>query len=245
MFTRAALSSAIGAAAAVLAFWLGRSIGLPAAGVSAEVFLIESVNAILLASGSLIATWYFLTAMALLVGEVLIILGAAPTAMLRALRRFGAPFLRHVAAVAAISAAASSPAWALPVDEPVPETQVSANEPTSPTDRNATFLIDLGWSEKPSTPPPHGPARSPQVTATSDPTDPPSREQGSTVTVEKGDTLWGIAQAHLNELDPAHTPSDIAREWPRWHSHNATTIGPDPHLLHPGMTLQAPPLEES
>lgn len=244
MLKRVATSGTVGTAAAMLALWLGRSIEVPAAVVPAEVFLIQSIHAALFTFGAIIATWYFLTAVALLAGEVLICLGAAPTAMLRLLRRFGAPFLRHVTAVAAISAVAASPAWAAPVEEPAPESQVSSSQPSSAS-RNTSFLVDLGWPTEPSTPPIPQPVATAEAPSSPDPGEAPAPQESATVTVKEGDTLWGIAQTHLAAVDPAHTLGDVAQEWPRWHSHNATTIGSNPNLLHPGMTLQAPPVEES
>ncbi|MBD8063049.1 LysM peptidoglycan-binding domain-containing protein [Oceanitalea stevensii] len=59
--------------------------------------------------------------------------------------------------------------------------------------------------------------------------------------VERGDSLWSIAKAHLGE---GATDAEIAAEWPRWHTTNRSVIGADPHLIHPGQALLAPDPEE-
>ncbi|MEO7752560.1 MAG: LysM peptidoglycan-binding domain-containing protein [Terracoccus sp.] len=58
------------------------------------------------------------------------------------------------------------------------------------------------------------------------------------VTVRRGDTLWGIAAAHLG---PGASVGAIAREWPRWYAANRTVIGDDPDLIRPGAQLRPPP----
>lgn len=57
------------------------------------------------------------------------------------------------------------------------------------------------------------------------------------VVVVRGDTLWGIAAAHLPE-DAA--PAVVAEQWPRWWSANRSTVGDDPDLILPGQRLRAP-----
>jgi resuscitation-promoting factor RpfA len=55
--------------------------------------------------------------------------------------------------------------------------------------------------------------------------------------VRPGDTLWSIAAEHLA---PGADDATIARSWPAWFEANASTIGADPNLLHPGQRLQSP-----
>ncbi|MCR6491692.1 LysM peptidoglycan-binding domain-containing protein [Cellulomonas sp. P24] len=55
--------------------------------------------------------------------------------------------------------------------------------------------------------------------------------------VRPGDTLWSIAAEHLA---PGADDATIARAWPAWFEANASTIGADPNLLHPGQRLQSP-----
>lgn len=63
------------------------------------------------------------------------------------------------------------------------------------------------------------------------------RDQVRTVTVHRGDTLWGIAAAHLG---PHASEADIAREWPRWYAANRAVIGDDPDLILAGQVLVIP-----
>ena len=78
------------------------------------------------------------------------------------------------------------------------------------------------------------------------PTGPSRRHMGvpartaeeTAVTVGPGDTLWTIAAHHLGT---DATDWEIAREWPRWHRHNITLIGPEPGELRAGTVLRAPP----
>lgn len=62
---------------------------------------------------------------------------------------------------------------------------------------------------------------------------------GGAHTVRPGDTLWGIAAAHL----PAASRSAAAvdRYWRRVYRANRATVGRDPDLIHPGTRLVVPP----
>lgn len=245
MLKRILLYISVAATASILAVTFAQALELPQAGMPTEMFLNRAVTSALFSFGWVIAVWYLLTAATLLVGDLLTLAGRSPTTVLRLLRLAGAPLLRHVAAVAAVSAVTISPALALPADEPVSAPIVSTAGHTG-TDRNSSFLVDLGWGV---TPPPEpaltgapDPAPIPQVVDDEEALPP---DTPTTVTVLDGDTLWGIVDAYLAATRPGHTPADVAAQWPRWHAHNATTIGPDPDLLLPGTTLQAPPSEES
>jgi nucleoid-associated protein YgaU len=67
-----------------------------------------------------------------------------------------------------------------------------------------------------------------------------ARPVATTVRVRPGDSLWRIAQRHL---DPAATADEIAAAWPRWYERNRTVIGPDPDLLAVGLRLAHPDWE--
>ncbi len=58
-----------------------------------------------------------------------------------------------------------------------------------------------------------------------------------TVEVRPGDTLWGLA---ARSLGPDASDAAIAAAWPQWYAANASTIGPDPDVLHPGQVLVVP-----
>jgi nucleoid-associated protein YgaU len=64
------------------------------------------------------------------------------------------------------------------------------------------------------------------------------------VTVRPGDTLWGIAAAHLHHDGVASTPRLVATEWPRWYAANRALIGVDADHIVPGQILHAPAEEE-
>ena len=57
-------------------------------------------------------------------------------------------------------------------------------------------------------------------------------------TIRPGDTLWGIAAAHL----PAgsRSPAQVARYWQQIYAANRTAIGGDPDMIHPGTRLMIP-----
>lgn len=57
------------------------------------------------------------------------------------------------------------------------------------------------------------------------------------VVVHRGDTLWGLAAAHLG---PEATDTEIAEAWPRWYAANRSVIGDDPDRLLPGQVLRVP-----
>jgi resuscitation-promoting factor RpfA len=59
-----------------------------------------------------------------------------------------------------------------------------------------------------------------------------------THTVRPGDTLWGIAAAHL---PPGwRSPATIDRYWRQLYHANRAVVGPDPDLIHPGTRLRVP-----
>lgn len=59
---------------------------------------------------------------------------------------------------------------------------------------------------------------------------------GCRYVVRRGDTLWGLAAAHLQTDDVRR----IARFWPKIHRHNRDVIGDNPDLLFPGQVLEIP-----
>ena len=64
-----------------------------------------------------------------------------------------------------------------------------------------------------------------------------------TWTVQRGDHLWGIAEETLADGSaPGPTPSQrqVAHYWQRLIEENRDVIGPDPDVIHPGVTLVLP-----
>lgn len=70
--------------------------------------------------------------------------------------------------------------------------------------------------------------------------DPPTAP--APVVVQRGDTLWSIAQRHLNQAgDPlADSAAAIDAEWRRWYLANLDVIGANPDLILPGQILDPP-----
>ena len=65
----------------------------------------------------------------------------------------------------------------------------------------------------------------------------PQADQGATVVVQPGDTLWAIAARRL----PAHADAaQITAAWQRLHTANRAVIGPDPDLIRSGQRLRLP-----
>ena len=56
--------------------------------------------------------------------------------------------------------------------------------------------------------------------------------------VRRGDCLWDIVGRHLGDRA---TPAAIVEAIPSWHEANRDVLGPDPDLIHPGVTLTPPP----
>jgi hypothetical protein len=54
--------------------------------------------------------------------------------------------------------------------------------------------------------------------------------------VQRGDSLWGIAE----EILGTESPAKVARFWPQIHRMNRDVIGRDPNLLVPGQVLALP-----
>ncbi len=70
-----------------------------------------------------------------------------------------------------------------------------------------------------------------------DPSPPADASQPTAHTVVPGESLWTIA---ADLLGPDADDAAIARLWPRLHAQNASTIGADPDLIHPGQVLVLP-----
>lgn len=60
----------------------------------------------------------------------------------------------------------------------------------------------------------------------------------SGVVVRTGDSLWAIARHHLG---PRASDDDVATYCRRLYARNASAIGADPDLIHPGLRLHLPP----
>lgn len=154
------------------------------------------------------------------------------------------------------AATAPTPGWAMrPTVMPSPTSTGATSPSTTPTASPAASP-SASRTTSPTAPPTTTPGTQVTVTPPSPgwtPSRPPARQRtdptlltgrpraasSSEVVVRRGDTLWSIVAARLG---PGATAAEIAATWPRWHAANAAVIGPDPHLLLPGVRL-APPTD--
>ena len=207
------------------------------------------------AVGAAVAAWYTLSALVGLLCALARLCGATWRAGELVLRKHGAPGVSRLvgAGAGAVLAAGLSltPAQADP-PAPTPEPALAedltwaaaARETTeedsrspSPSDSSTGDPTTTDGTEDASAEAP-GPT-TPSVPA-GDPA-PATQAGGSgpsgSYLVQPGDTLWGIAAAHLG---PGADDAQVAAAWPRWYEANAETIGTDPDLILPGTSLTAP-----
>lgn len=210
-----------------------------------------------------------LLAMALL-GEVLRSLGRAP-ALVRAVDLSTPLGLRRVATtiVAAVATVAGSVAPALAAAPPATTSTISIRSwlngeaagelggehavaglpvagPTEPTPSDIpsstipnSANVDPGGRR--GSLPTSGLTYAPRTGSSSSPEAPAGlAASGATYVVVPGDSLWRIASRLLGS-GPSNRQIDAA--WRRIYAANATAIGSDPGLIHPGLNLTLPPLE--
>jgi len=127
-------------------------------------------------------------------------------------------------------AAATQVASAAAETAPSPPGSPSSTWSTVPAEKVPAPDLDRGrirQTPPPPPPPPHG------AVGVSGAVGVP----GADVLVRRGDTLWDIA---ASQLPRGCTNAQIAAAWPRWYRHNRRVIGPNPHLIIPGMRLLPP-----
>lgn len=220
--------------------------------------------------GAAVATWYALTAL----GQLALALRSGHGAWSRwlqtAVSRWGAPMLRSavltgtgvsLALVALPSHAAVSARAEAPAASPVVEINPTPPAPLGDDLRPGAPIEDAGGqtsSEVPESEPTETEAMEPEPTKTapSDETEPAGPASGGSAgeaasaqtapdqpyTVRSGDSLWHIA---ATELGPRADEAAISAHWQQWYRANASLVGPDPDIIHPGQELLAPIEEES
>lgn len=129
---------------------------------------------------------------------------------------------------------------------PVPARTPAAVAPTAPASARTATPPGTATGAAPTAPPTRTPSATDPAAAggptapagTAGSTSPATGPTlATTVTVERGDSLWAIAARHL----PAGaTDAQIAAAWPAWYHANAAAIGPDPDLIRPGQVLVVP-----
>lgn len=201
--------------------------------------LTQATHNTILSIGALVALWYFLTAAGALIASACRGAGAAPRHLERLVTRFGAPVLRHVLTWTAVSTLSIAAPALAETAAPEPEPTATLAPSSDPRERNAAFLVDLGWAADADSPRGGGAAAEPleQAEAAHSPAGAPTH------TVSPGETLWSIAEADLRRTRGSPTAAEVADHWPRWYDRNVDTIGADPHLIRPGITLHAPTKE--
>jgi len=115
---------------------------------------------------------------------------------------------------------------------PMPAESASPSPPGSST-APSTFVPLPGWAA--GTPAAHPPAASGFAPSVS-----PGQPASRTYRIRVGDTLWGIATAHL----PSPLRGDAtatAAYWRQIYHANQQRLGPDPDLIWPGVTITIPP----
>lgn len=221
----------------------------------------EGVTAAAALLGATLALWYLVTAATALVASVLHGVASdragergltvrAARLLHEAVRRFGAPVLRHslgislgVGLTVGTSAAVAGTAD-LPVDlrpgAPITSTESATDAPSDPTRTPAPPFDDAASRIVVETPADASAGASAHDDAAdaSDAADAGDAAQRQH-TVQPGECLWHIAAAELGTTDEAA----VAAAWPRWHALNAEIIGADPSLIHPGQVLLVPPTE--
>lgn len=110
----------------------------------------------------------------------------------------------------------------------VPSETTASTQPTATSEPERSPPRDVVPPPVPEPPPvPPAPAQPPDD----------GSDLTCSVTVEPGDTLWGLA---AERLGPTATDADIDRAWRADYAANAAVVGPDPDLILPGQVLAVP-----
>ncbi len=205
------------------------------------------------ALGALGCLWLGSSTVIAALAELPGVLGAASD---RVARTFVPSLVRRAVAVAVGSAiaaaapmsasayAASPVSWSaaalIPGDAPDPSLR-PLGEPSSPLHAPVATQAAQATQAAPDPgfvpAPPSQPAPSATGIDALERTPRPSVDPRSIHVVQRGDTLWDIAAAHLGR---GATPAQIAAAWPQWYAANRQTIGADPGHIVPGQQLIAP-----
>jgi hypothetical protein len=174
----------------------------------------DLVGAAVLAAGLVAAGWYAASGLVALACLTARVAGRRWSRGERALRRFGAPWVRRLVAAGAGAALGGSLALA---------TAAAAAAPELPD--------DLRWAP---------PAGATAAEHAAPPAAAPTQGSAPPHVVAPGESLWTIAAGALADAGRPATPAAVAAQWPRWYAANADVIGPEPDLIHPGQVLVPP-----
>lgn len=168
----------------------------------------------LVATGTVTAGWYALTALGWAACSLARLGGRRWARAERALARHGAPLLRRALATGLGVTLSGAASWGVATADPV------------------GVPDDLGWRPA---------AVAAGSAGHDDRADPQSAAApGAEHVVRPGDTLWEIARDGLQAAGRSAEPADVALAWPRWYAVNADVVGPDPDLIRPGQVLVPP-----
>ena len=220
-------------------------LGAPGPGTGSGAALETVLAAAVTAIGALVAGWYALSASIGTCCSLARAVGGTWRTGELLLRRRGAPGVARLvgAGTGALITAGLvlAPAQADP-PEPAPDPAVaedltwaaaaeagtaSAPADASPAEASPTEAAPTEASPADASPPPASPATGAR----------PSAPTGGGYVVQSGDTLWGIAAAHL---EPEASAARIATAWPNWYEANRAAIGADPDHILPGTVLHEP-----
>lgn len=189
-------------------------------------------------AGLIVITWWAMSLAAAVAAALLERCGKTRTAA--ATGKFSPAFMRRLALAAvglhlmtAPLANAATPHTPAGPAQPPPAAVAAEVAPPAPSPRGPSGrpAVDPRWRPLPPTVD-AGPLAAPLVRSRDLPA------AGREVTVRPGDSLWSIA---ATALGPFASDADIASEWPRLYASNREIIGPNPHLLRPGLVLTLPP----
>jgi len=134
--------------------------------------------------------------------------------------------------------AATPSASGVPPPAPSVTTAPTATAPTAtaPTATSPTATSPTATPPT-ATPPTATPPPAGAPPGTGSPPDSTPEPATCSVTVQAGDTLWGLAEQHLG---PGATDAEIDAGWRADYAANAGVVGPDPNLITPGLQLSLP-----
>lgn len=232
-----ALTAAVACAAPLLGVLLAQSVAArvvnPAASASQQ--LSDWVAVAIMGAGAVAATWYAVTAWALL---ALALLRRPRSAMAGVVARLGAPALRRVALTVAAGSLGTGMALGASAAPTPPPTSLDSGAPAPRTSLEAD---ELGWGA-PNTDddvPDDGDQHIDEAAASNSDADRVPDEDGADetavrVVVEHGDTLWDLT---AEQYGPGLTDPEIAELWPQVFTENRDAVGANPHLIYPGQVL--------